>query len=50
MKKTENHKLFYNYSLKYLYEILPKDMKREDLEKYLVGDKKDFSCLEDIFE
>lgn len=25
-------------------------MKREDLEKYFVGDKKDFSCLEDIFE
>lgn len=50
MNKTEKHKLFYNFSLKYLYEILPKDMKREELEKYFVGDKKDFSCLEDIFE
>lgn len=50
MNKNENHKLFYNYSLEYLYEILPKDMKREDLEKYFVGDKKDFQCLEDIFE
>ena len=50
MNKVEKHKLFYNYSLEYLFEILPKDMKREDLEKYFVGDKKDFSCLEDIFE
>lgn len=50
MNQTKNHKLFYNYSLEYLYDILPKDIEREDLEKYFVGDKKDFSCLEDIFE
>ncbi|NCD05853.1 MAG: hypothetical protein EOL97_07015 [Spirochaetia bacterium] len=50
MNEIDKHKLFYNYSLKYLYDILPKDMKREDLEKYFVGDKKDFHCLDDIFE
>ena len=50
MNKKEQHKLFYELSINYLYKLLPEDLHKTDLEKYFLGDRKDFNSLEDIFE
>ncbi len=46
LKNQEIYKLSYNY----LFEIKPAKLQNSDLEKYFVGDRKDYKSLEDVFE
>ncbi len=45
-KNQEIYKLAYNF----LFEIKPAQLQNSDLEKYFVGDRKGYNCLEDVFE
>lgn len=48
-RKAKNQKV-YRIASRYLHEIKPKQMTDDELNKYFVGDRKDFNTLEDVFE
>ncbi len=47
--KVKNQKI-YKLAYNYLFKIKPTQMQNSDLEKYFVGDRKDYNSLEDVFE
>lgn len=50
MNIKERNIEIYKYAYEYLLKILPEGLSEKDLEKYFVGDNKDFTSLEEIFE
>lgn len=47
--KVKNQ-IVYRTAYRYLHEIKPEQITKDELNKYFVGDRKDFSTLEDVFE
>ncbi len=47
--KVKNQ-IVYRTACRYLHEIKPEQIDSDDLKKYFVGDRLDFSTLEDVFE
>lgn len=47
--KTKNQIVF-KTSYQYLHKMKPEQITDDELEKYFVGDRRDFSTLEDVFE
>ena len=50
MTARENNIAVYQLALEYLHAILPEGMKAADLDKYYIGDGRDYATLTDIFE
>ncbi len=47
--KEKNH-VVYRFAYNYLLDILPNKINSDDLQKYFVGDRRDFSSLTDVYE
>lgn len=50
MTEKEKNIFVYNSAYRYLEKIKPVEITNEMLEKYFVGDRRDFDTVEDIFE
>ena len=50
MDIKEKNQIVYRTAYRYLLEIKPEQITSDELNKYFVGDHKDFSTLEDVFE
>jgi hypothetical protein len=46
----QKNQIVYRAAYRYLNEIKPEQITKDELNKYFVGDRKDFSTLEDVFE
>lgn len=44
------NKIVYRTACRYLHEIKPKQISSDEMQKYFVGDRRDFRTLEDVFE
>ena len=44
------NKIIYQMGYSYLVNMLPEGLSQEDLEKYFIGDRRDFVSIEDIYE
>lgn len=42
--------MVYSEAQKYLLSMLPETMQPTDLDKYFIGDRRDFASLQDIYE
>lgn len=50
MTSKEKNLIVYHCALEYLHSLLPEGMKEADLNKYYIGDSRDYGTLADIFE
>lgn len=50
MDIKHKNQIVYKTAIRYLHEIKPEQISSDELEKYFVGDRRDFSTLEDVFE
>jgi len=46
----ENNQVVYQLAYDYLLDILPNQLNSDDLQKYFIGDRRDFSTLADVYE
>lgn len=49
MTIKEKNQIIYKYACEFLKNILPRELKEEDLEKYYEGDNSKFSSLKEVF-
>lgn len=40
----------YKLAYEYLLDMLPDELTEKDLQKYFIGDRRDFNSLQDVFE
>ncbi len=50
MDIKEKNQIVYRTACQYLHEIKPEQITNDELRRYFLGDRKDFSTLEDVFE
>jgi len=50
MDTKGKNQIVYRTAYRYLHEIKPEQITNDELNKYFVGDRKDFNTLEDVFE
>lgn len=50
MTNKEKNQVVYRLAYNYLLDILPNQLDSDDLHKYFIGDRRDFSSLADVFE
>lgn len=50
MTNKEKNQVVYRLACNYLLDILPDGLNSDDLQKYFVGDRRDFSLLIDVYE
>ena len=50
METKKKNQIIYRTACQYLHEIRPDQITSDELRKYFVGDRRDFSTLEDVFE
>jgi len=50
LTNKEKNQVVYRLAYNYLLDILPNQLDSDDLHKYFIGDRRDFSSLADVFE
>lgn len=50
MDLKEKNQIVYRTACRYLYELKPEQIASDELQKYYVGDRRDFCTLQDVFE
>lgn len=45
-------KMIYTYTIAYQYllDMLPKEISETELQKYFIGDRRDYASIQDIYE
>lgn len=50
METKKKNQIVYQIACRYLHKIKPEQIRSDELPKYFVGDRRDFSTLENVFE
>jgi len=50
LTNKEKNQVVYRLAYNYLLDILPNQLNSDDLQKYFIGDRRDFSSLADVYE